>query len=170
MRMINILIAILLLSLISTSDARTGGDETGDDSWLPKVTKLENGDITPILEKYKGKVVVLNFWATWCVPCVKELPDLFKLRKEYESKGVQLVLVSINDIDELESKVYPFLIEKQVKFETYIRHGGDDMKFINGVDETWSGAIPFTIIYDREGKKRSVESGKQTYEEFERAV
>ncbi len=170
MRTIHTFVAVLLLTALTQAQPHAGGDETSDDSWLPKVTKLENGNIKPILEQYKGEVIVLNFWATWCVPCVKEMPDLFKLKQEYESKGMRLILISINDLEELESRVYPFLIEKQVGFETFIRTPGDDQKFINSIDETWSGAIPFTIIFDRAGKKRFVEFGKHTYEEFERAV
>lgn len=158
-------------SLITLSAyAQPSAPAVDEDTGAPPVMLLEGGDIQPVLAELEGKVVVLNMWATWCVPCVKEMPDLLKLREEYREKGVELVLLSMDDPEDLESKVYPFLIEHQIKFTTYLRDGGKDMDFINGIDTDWSGAIPFTVIYDRQGNKRTTITGRHTFEDFEKYV
>jgi thiol-disulfide isomerase/thioredoxin len=168
--------AIFLLSLLtilfSTFPAYSGniGDEALTADGYPLVTTLENGNLEPVLEKLRGKVIVMNVWATWCVPCVKEFPDLLELREKYHDKGVELVFLSVDDPDELESKVYPFLMKMDVKFETYIRSSGDEQDFVNGVDESWSGAIPLTLIYDRTGKKNTIIYGSKHFDTFEKVV
>ena len=100
----------------------------------------------------KGKVVLVNFWATWCVPCRKEMPELVKLAAKLESKGFVFVTIS-GDEAEAESAARKFLTANAVKPPTYIRKAKDDDKFITLVDPKWNGSLPALFLYDRKGLK-----------------
>jgi thiol-disulfide isomerase/thioredoxin len=118
----------------------------------------------------RGKVVVVNFWATWCVPCREEYPDLVRLEKAYRDRGVAVAGVSI-DLSKDLPKVEKFLAANRPDFPNYMkRAGGDDQDFIESVDRKWGGELPFTVVYGRDGKKAQVLSGKQSYASFEKAV
>ena len=83
--------------------------------------KVYNYDgIAPLINKTDDKVHVVNFWATWCAPCVKELPYFEKINKVYKAKGVELLLVSLDFPRKYETKLKPFLKEKQLKSEVTI--------------------------------------------------
>ena len=120
--------------------------------------------------KQKGQVVLVNFWATWCVPCREEYPDLTRLEKAYRGKGLSVLGVSIDSARDL-AAVDKFLAKMKPDFPNYRKaSGGDDQVFIESVDKDWGGELPFTVVYARDGKKAKVLSGKQTYGDFETAV
>ena len=116
----------------------------------------------------KAKVVVVNVWATWCIPCREEMPDLLKLRRDYKERGVALLLVS-GDFSAEREQAAAFLGEQGVDFPTYIKTG-DDMAFIDAFDPKWSGALPATFIYDGQGALRHALLGKTSYAELETKV
>ena len=131
---------------------------------------LDAKGLADTVAKNHGKVVVVNFWATWCVPCREEYSDLVRLEKTYRDRGVAVLGVSI-DFAKDQPKVEKFLAENHPGFPNYIkRAGGDDQDFIDSVDPKWGGELPFTVVYGRDGKKARVLSGKQTYASFEKAV
>ena len=118
----------------------------------------------------RGKVVVVNFWATWCVPCREEFPDLVRLEKAYRARGVSVLGVSI-DLPKDMPRIEKFLAASAPDFPNYVkRAGGDDQDFIESVDPKWGGELPFTVVYGPDGKKAEVLSGKQSYASFEKAV
>jgi thiol-disulfide isomerase/thioredoxin len=137
----------------------------------PKLAgQLDAKGLADAIAKNKGKVVVLNFWATWCVPCREEFPDLVRLEKAYRTKGVAVLGVTI-DLPKDMPKVEKFLATSAPDFPNYIKRvGGDDQDFIESVDPKWGGELPFTVVYGRDGKKAEVLSGKQSYASFEKAV
>ena len=131
---------------------------------------LDAKGLAAAVAKDRGKVVVVNFWATWCVPCREEFPDLVKLEKAYRARGVAVLGVSI-DLPKDMPKIEKFLAANQPDFPNYVkRAGGDDQDFIDAVDPKWGGELPFTVLYGRDGKKARVLSGMQSYAEFEKAV
>jgi thiol-disulfide isomerase/thioredoxin len=99
----------------------------------------------------KGKVVVVDFWATWCSPCREEMPQLVGLERKYRSRGLRLVTVSCDD-PEQESDARRFLVENRVPGPLYVKRAADDEKFINFIDRKWSGALPALFLYDRKGR------------------
>jgi len=96
---------------------------------------------------------VINFWATWCAPCVKELPYFEALNEKYRGKAFKQILVTLDSPKKVSSRVVPFLKENNIASEVVLLADGKANKWIDRVDPTWSGAIPITIIY--KGKERA---------------
>lgn len=99
-----------------------------------------------------GKVVVVNFWATWCGPCVAELPELIKISETMKSRGVRFVGVSADEQVDLESTVVPFLTARKVPYEQYLQQTDDPQEMIDVVDKDWPGTLPATFVYNRKGR------------------
>ncbi len=127
-------------------------------------------DIKGVFDGTKGKVTLLNFWATWCKPCVKEFPDLLKLQKEYNDLGFELVFISLDAPEELDSTLRPFLSKQGIDFTTYYSTFAKPEDLIDFVDKNWQGAIPSTYIYDKEGNLSKSFLGVKSYEEFEKEI
>lgn len=111
-----------------------------------------------------ARLVLMNTWATWCVPCREEFPDLMRIHREYRDRGVRLLLVSADFADELPA-ARRFLAAQGVDFPTFIKND-DDMRFINGIEAAWTGALPATVLYDAAGRKLWFHEGKVTYAEL----
>ncbi len=132
--------------------------------------ELDAKGLANAVAKRKGDVVLVNFWATWCVPCREEFPDLARLERAWRGKGLAVLGVSIDSAKDLPA-VDKFLAKTKPDFPNYRKaSGGDDQVFIESVDEKWGGELPFTVLYARDGKKTKVLSGKQSYADFESAV
>jgi len=108
-----------------------------------------------------ASAVLVNVWATWCQPCRQEFPDLLKVARELEPKGLRLVLVSA-DMSDAATDVADFLSEQGVDFPTFIQHESDQA-FIDGLDRRWTGSIPATFLYDKNGKLVRYWEGKADY-------
>lgn len=120
------------------------------------------------LKKDNDTTYVVNFWATWCVPCVEELPSFEKLNATYKDKKVKVLLVSIDFPKMAESKLLPFIKKNNLKSDVVLLNDPDANSWINKVDSTWSGAIPATLIYKKD--KRNFYEKSFTYEELETEV
>jgi thiol-disulfide isomerase/thioredoxin len=121
-------------------------------------TKLNSYDfktIEPILHRETDTVYVVNFWATWCAPCVAELPIFEKLQADHKNK-VKVILISLDMAKDVEAKLIPFIENNKLKSKVLHLHDPDADSWINKVDSTWSGAIPATLIYGG-GKRRFYE-------------
>ncbi len=118
----------------------------------------------------KGYVVLVNFWATWCVPCREEFPDLVRLSKAYRGRGLRVLGVS-TDLARQRAAVEKFLAAQKPGFPNYRKKsGGDDQQFIDAVDKSWGGELPFSVLYARDGRKAKGLSGKHTYREYEEEI
>lgn len=117
------------------------------------------------LNKDDGITYVVNFWATWCVPCIEELPYFEKLNENYKDKNVKVILVSLDMSRMVESRLLPFIRKKELKSEVLYLWDADADSWIPKVDRSWSGAIPATVIY--KGGKRAFYERSFTYEELE---
>jgi thiol-disulfide isomerase/thioredoxin len=115
----------------------------------------------------KGRIVVVNFWATWCEPCREEFPELIRLHQHYASRGLTLLSISLDSPRVRDTLVKNFLAEQKPPFPAFIKTGGDDDAFINALDPDWSGALPATFIYDRQGRRRQALFGEQTFQSLE---
>ncbi len=116
------------------------------------MTAVDAAGLQAALASQKGKVVVLNFWATWCVPCREEFPDLVRFAKEHSAR-VSLVTVSLDDPVEAATSVRKFLDDMKAPGLRLIKGPGDPDTFINSVDPAWSGGLPATFIQRADGTR-----------------
>lgn len=121
------------------------------------------------LSDFRGKVVFLNFWATWCEPCRDEFPMVNELAKKYAAQGLVVLGVSLDDDGEIEL-VRRFLARVQPVFPNYRKKPGYEEPFINAIDPKWTGAIPATFFYDPGGRQVAKLVGEHRREEFEAAI
>jgi thiol-disulfide isomerase/thioredoxin len=151
------------------SEPASRAAQIGDNASVPAVEPINEGSLKKVLRKHKGEVVVINFWATWCDPCREEFPELVKLYANYRGKGMQLLLLSMDEQEQIDG-VKKFLGANRVDFLSYIRSGGNFENLVNAIDPEWIGVIPATFVFNREGKRVQTMLGRQDYTAFEKAV
>jgi peroxiredoxin len=115
------------------------------------------------LSSLRGRVVLLNFWATWCQPCRAEIPEFNALQRDFESKGLSVVGVSVSPVDTADS-IRSF--QKDIKQDYTVLRGAEEIgsQFGNGP------GLPVTYVLDREGRIRQKFVGPQSRENFEAAL
>jgi len=133
-----------------------------------QVPILDFEGLSPYLSKQNDSIYVVNFWATWCVPCVKELPAFEKLNEEYKEKKVKVLLVSLDFEKYYNSKLLPFIDEKNIQSDVILLNDPRSNSWIDKVSPEWSGAIPATIIYNK--KKRTFYEQSFSYEKLEKEL
>lgn len=115
-----------------------------------------------------NKTYVVNFWATWCAPCVKELPYFEQLNSRYANKDVEVILVSLDFPRKYETQLKPFIKDKKLQSKVIALNDPDSNTWIPKISEAWSGAIPATLIFNK--NKRQFYEQTFTYEALETEV
>jgi len=118
-----------------------------------KMVSLNYEQLKPLLHKYDEKTYVVNFWATWCAPCVKELPAFEELNKNYKDKNVEIVLISLDFPKQVESRLLPFIKKKNIQSKVLHFDDANEQFWIKDIAEEWTGALPATIIYNAKNRK-----------------
>jgi thiol-disulfide isomerase/thioredoxin len=118
--------------------------------------------------KTNDTLYVMNFWATWCDPCVKELPAFQQEYKKYANRKVRFIFVSMNSVKEL-GKVQNFIDNQKLAGTLLLLNGGNPNDWIDKVDSSWSGAIPATVMY-KSGKKVYFREGDFTPETLDKVI
>lgn len=122
--------------------------------------------LQPLLHQENDKIQVINFWATWCVPCVAELPYFQKLEENFPE--VELTLISLDFSTKVESDLLPFMKERSLSSRVILLNEPDANRWIPEIDPDWTGAIPATIIY--RGEKREFYQQSFTFESLSKEV
>jgi len=104
------------------------------------------------LNRQNDTTYVINFWATWCRPCVQELPNFELINDNYKNKKVKVILVSLDFFKNYKTTLIPFIDKRKIKSDVVLVHDPDFNGWIDKVDKTWSGAIPATIIYNKSSR------------------
>ena len=119
-----------------------------------KIEKIGIPGLEKILASSEDQLYVVNFWATWCPPCVTELPYFEKLSKEYQGKGVKFILVSLDFPSQIDSKLIPFLKKNKITADVRLMTNLDYNSWIEKVDAGWQGNIPVTLFFNNSGKTK----------------
>ena len=115
-------------------------------------------------QQWRGKIIVVNFWATWCPPCRVEIPEFIKLQNEYRDKGVVFVGIALDQTE----KVRPFVKEAGINYPILL--GGADVMALAQAVGNKNGGLPYTVVVDRVGKIVFKKLGTVSYEQLEKQL
>ena len=129
-----------------------------------EVRTITAKQIRALVDERKGKVVVVNFWASWCPPCMREFPAIIKVYEQYRDKGVDMFAVSLNAPED-KADIEQFVKEFKPPFPIYLEEVQDET-FSETVLEDWSGEMPLTLVFDTAGKRVLAHRSELTYQEL----
>jgi thiol-disulfide isomerase/thioredoxin len=164
--LMRVIIVALFAVLLSCNSKDKPSVVAQSSSGEPFVT-VDFEEYEAYLESLDTEVAVVNFWATWCKPCVKELPHFEQIGAAYKDRDVKVILVSLDFPDQIE-RLEQFIERKKIRSTVVWLDDGRANEWIPKVDQDWSGAIPATIIYTED--KRSFYEQSFTYEELEKEL
>ncbi len=119
--------------------------------------------------QYRGRVLLVNFWATWCDPCREEFPALVRLDRAYRAHGLSVVAISMDEPESVPA-IERFLRSQNAQFGSYRHDFRDFAALVDSINPQWGGGIPATFLYDHEGKLARSWQGPTSFEEFEHAL
>lgn len=137
-----------------------------------KPTVYKINDLLNRINNNSDTTYVVNFWATWCKPCVAELPEFEKLHIDSKEKNrkVKVLLVSMDFVEELDKKLKDFLVKNKYTCEIVLLDEINGNDFINKISEKWSGAIPATLITKKDKTQNYFHEGKMTFDGLQAAI
>lgn len=116
------------------------------------VQEVNADALEALTQNLNDSTYVVNFWATWCSPCVKEIGYFEELHRDSKASKVKVLLVNLDFPNQLDRRVIPFLKEKDISAAVLQMTDLDYNSWINKIDPSWSGAIPATLIYNRNNR------------------
>ncbi len=161
-------LSILFLSCIKVAKENPSLDKK--DEVKREVRKIDDAELKNKIENRNGNILFINVWATWCEPCVEEFPDIVKIANEYKNKGVDFLSLSADFESKIDSSVVPFLISQKVDFPVYVMRERKSEKIIDMINKDWSGALPATIIYDKNSNQKLFVKGAHNYNYFKNKI
>ena|SRR5687767_7643971 len=120
-----------------------------------KKTKVKKTDLVQLISMDRletmintqsDSILIINFWATWCKPCVDELPEFEKITAKYKDKKVKVILVSLDYPRHLEQRVIPFVTKNNLQSEVYLLDEKDPAQWLERISAEWMGSIPATMV------------------------
>lgn len=171
-----ILFAVLSIFLFACKDKKPADTAQEDKLVVKNETEeapvkfpvYDYDGLEPILNTKDDTTYIVSFWATWCKPCIEELPDIEKVYDDYKHKNVALILVSLDMPSMWKSKLEPFVAENQLKGEVIILDDPKMNDWIPKINAEWEGGIPASLIFN--GAKRQFYPHGFTYEELEKEL
>lgn len=170
---------LLLISCNIQSPATTNLSEKSPTE-VPSISKNEYpkemppvyerfDDLAYIFQQQTDTTYIINFWATWCKPCVEELPYFEQLTQQYKDQKLKVILVSLDFEKQLTTKLIPYLKKHKIQSEVLVLLDPNDNVWLEKVDPSWSGAIPVTLVY--KNKERAFyEESFEDYAALEKVV
>jgi thiol-disulfide isomerase/thioredoxin len=163
MRKILKIVAAVIFFLISTPILLSAQLKTVAD-----IPVVDYEGLKPLLEKHNDTIYIVNFWATWCGPCIKELPYFQQIHDKYRDQKIKVILVSLDFYKQIESRLLPFIIKNKVTPQIVLLNDPASNKWIDKIDADWSGGLPATMFYNRD--KRLFYEKEFTLEEIEETI
>lgn len=136
-------------------------------SFAQEIPVIKYDGLVELMQEDNGKIKVINFWATWCAPCVAEMPDFEKFSADYADKNVEVVFVSLDFAENLD-KVEKFIERKGYDSKVVLLDEIDYDSWLPKIDKSWSGSIPATLILS--DSEQNFTEGSLHYEDLEEKV
>lgn len=136
----------------------------------PLVEVISFEDLSELMSSDKNTLFVFNFWATWCKPCVEEMPSFTKIADKYADEDLEIIFVSLDFFSNLEKKVIPFVKDNEIKSKVVLLNERDPNSWIPKVSEEWSGAIPGTLFINNAKNIRAFHEKTFTFEELDTII
>ena len=163
--------SITLFFLLASTVSNAGNNYLTSNSGAEagaKVKVVNFNEFEPILHQENDTVYVVNFWATWCGPCIKEIPYFEQLGVKYRDSNLKIIMVSLDMPNQIESKLIPFIEKNNMKNDVLLLDDPNFNSWIPVVDKEWTGAIPATLIYSK--SIREFNAKELTFIELEEIV
>src|SRR6266849_5559501 len=162
-----IAVAALLLAVAFCIDFSVAGTPQAKEPHDPQLIDAQG--YAKLVQQYRGKPLLMTFWATWCEPCRDEYPMLNELAKQYGPKGLQVVGVNFNDDGDL-ILMRRFIARYKPVFPNYRKQHGDESGFQSVVSPDWNGLLPASFFYDKDGRQVGHVFGASAREVYEAAI
>lgn len=133
------------------------------------LTPVDEAGFQKLVSSHKGKVVLYDFWATWCNSCRAEMPLLIQLEAKLHARGFDLVTISADE-PEQDTDAMKVLAKAGVTGTVFRKQAQDDERFINAIDPNWGGALPALFLYDRNGRRVRSFVGETGMDRLEAAI
>lgn len=125
-----------------------------------EVERIKIPELEKILNNPDDKIHVVNFWATWCGPCVREFPVFEKVAGDYNGKNVKFLMISLDFPSQIEKQLIPFLKKNNATLDIAVMMDVDYNAWIDKVDNNWQGDIPATLVFNNARKQRNFHKGE----------
>ena len=155
-------------AVVKSDVVETSAKQVDSKPTSPKIyEKFE--DMEHLFHINNDTTYLINFWATWCKPCVQELPLFERLLNELKGEKYKSILVSLDFPNKIESKLIPFIKDNKLMSEVVVLTDGKQQQWIDKVDKDWDGAIPVSLIY-KKAKSKFLYGEVHDYEELKKEV
>jgi thiol-disulfide isomerase/thioredoxin len=161
--------AVLIAAIGLLAACEQGPATSGSSAPASKIEPIDAPGLRSLLESDRGQVILVNLWASWCAPCLKEIPELVRLQHTLADKGFRLVGVSLDAEEDLET-AKKLRDSRFPDFPTYHSTEGDWYALAHVVGPDWNGLLPTSFVVDRKGRLAATFTGGQSYDEFAAAV
>lgn len=167
-----VLVSSLLLVFSGTAQSKTTPKRRGTPAAKPTapVRAVNAEEMQGLLKRDGDRPLLVNFWATWCVPCREEFPELVKIDKDYGDKGLDFIAITLDDLVDIRSAVPRFLRLMKAKMPVYLLNVADPDPVINRVDAEWGGVLPATFLYNNKGQVVYKHFGRVKTDELRAAI
>jgi len=159
-------LAVVALMGLAAGCGREAAAPVAPPAAVSALVNLDEAEYQRIVAAGKGKVRLVNFWATWCEPCRAEMPALAQIEERLRAKGFELVTVSADEPEDTATAV-EFLKTAGVKGTAYLKRVKNDNQFISALEPKWSGALPAMFLFDRAGQRVQFLQGEADLKKLE---
>jgi thiol-disulfide isomerase/thioredoxin len=135
-----------------------------------EIKKIGVAELEQLLASPENRLSVINFWATWCPPCVRELPHFEKVAREYDSSNVSFILISLDFPGEVQKKLIAFIRKNNLTIPVWSMSETDANLWIEKVDKQWQGNIPATLFINNAKKIRRFNAGELDETELRKTI
>lgn len=160
---VTLLCTVYLFSLTHEAKAQQVVEKDGI-----KIPIFNFEQIEPLLNPPRADdtTYIFNFWATYCAPCIKELPHFERINSEYADRKVKVILVSLDFKSQIETGVIPFIIKRELQSKVIVLSDPDANTWIDKVSKSWTGAIPATLFVKGKSDRKEFYEKQFTYDEL----